>query len=119
MKLTQLKGEMIKMQAFKALVVNKQEDQFSVQLQEKTLQELPKGEVLIRVHYSGVNYKDSLATIPDGNIVNTYPIIPGIDLAGGVVSSEDAQFQEGDEVIATSYERSEEHTSELQSRGHI
>jgi len=104
MKLTQLKGEMIKMQAFKALVVNKQEDQFSVQLQEKTLQELPKGEVLIRVHYSGVNYKDSLATIPDGNIVNTYPIIPGIDLAGVVVSSEDAQFQEGDEVIATSYE---------------
>jgi acrylyl-CoA reductase (NADPH) len=92
------------MQPFDALVVNKQEDQFSVKLQKLTLQDLPEGEVLIQVHYSGVNYKDSLATIPNGNIVNTYPFVPGIDLAGVVVSSEDPRFQEGDEVIATSYE---------------
>ncbi|MET0959169.1 MAG: acryloyl-CoA reductase [Psychrobacillus psychrotolerans] len=92
------------MQPFNALVVNKQEDQFSVKLQKLTLQDLPEGEVLIRVHYSGVNYKDSLATIPNGNIVNTYPFVPGIDLAGVVISSEDPRFKEGDEVIATSYE---------------
>ncbi|MBS4207255.1 acryloyl-CoA reductase [Bacillus sp. FJAT-50079] len=92
------------MQPFDALTVNKQEDQFSVKLQKLTLQDLPEGEVLIRVHYSGVNYKDSLATIPNGNIVNTYPFVPGIDLAGVVISSEDPRFQEGDEVIATSYE---------------
>jgi putative YhdH/YhfP family quinone oxidoreductase len=59
---------------------------------------------LIRVHYSSVNYKDSLATIANGNIVSTYPFVPGIDLAGTVVSSDDDRFQEGDEVIATSYE---------------
>lgn len=91
-------------QPFDALVVEKQEEQFSVALQKLTLQDLPKGEVVIRVHYSGVNYKDSLATIPNGNIVNTYPFVPGIDLAGVVVSSEDPRYQEGDEVIATSYE---------------
>jgi putative YhdH/YhfP family quinone oxidoreductase len=50
-----------------------------------------------------VNYKDSLAAIPNGNIVSSYPIVPGIDMAGVVVSSEDSRFKEGDEVIATSY----------------
>ncbi|MFC9601526.1 acryloyl-CoA reductase [Peribacillus butanolivorans] len=90
-------------QRFGALVVDKQEDQFSVSIQELTLDDLPQGEVLIRVHYSGVNYKDSLASIPNGNIVTNYPIVPGIDLAGVVVSSENPRFKEGDEVIATSY----------------
>lgn len=91
-------------QPFDALVVNKQEEQFSVEIQKLTLSDLPEGEVLIRVHYSGVNYKDSLASIPNGNIVNSYPFVPGIDLAGVIVTSEDPRFQEGDEVIATSYE---------------
>ncbi|MCM3766967.1 acryloyl-CoA reductase [Neobacillus niacini] len=90
--------------AFKALVVNKQENDFTVKLQELTLSDLPEGEVLIRVQYSSVNYKDSLASIPEGNVVKCYPMVPGIDLAGVVVSSEDPRFKEGDEVIATSYE---------------
>ncbi|WP_066318976.1 acryloyl-CoA reductase [Bacillus sp. FJAT-29814] len=91
-------------EAFKALVVNKQENDFTVKLQELTLSDLPEGEVLIRVQYSSVNYKDSLASIPEGNVVKSYPMIPGIDFAGVVVSSEDPRFKEGDEVIATSYE---------------
>ncbi|PAK37938.1 NADPH:quinone oxidoreductase family protein [Peribacillus simplex] len=90
-------------QQFDALVVNKQDDQFTVNIQQLSLDDLPQGEVLIRVHYSGVNYKDSLAAIPDGNIVSSYPIVPGIDMAGVVVSSEDSRYKEGDEVIATSY----------------
>lgn len=88
---------------FEALVVRKEEDQFSVNIEQLSLQDLPEGEVLISVRYSSVNYKDSLASIPNGNIVRAYPFVPGIDLAGVVVSSTDARFKEGDEVIATSY----------------
>lgn len=94
----------MEMSQFKALVVDKQGEDVAVELRQLSFDDLPKGEVLIRVHYSGVNYKDSLATIPNGNIVRNYPFVPGIDLAGVVVASEDPRFQEGDEVIATSYE---------------
>ncbi|QGH33594.1 acryloyl-CoA reductase [Gracilibacillus salitolerans] len=89
---------------FKALLVNKENEEFSVGVKELTFQDLPEGEVLIRVHYSGINYKDSFAANPNGNIVKDYPFVPGIDLAGVVVSSDDPQFKEGDKVIATSYE---------------
>ncbi|WP_040209281.1 NADPH:quinone oxidoreductase family protein [Neobacillus jeddahensis] len=91
-------------QTFDALVVNNQESHYSVKVQKLTLSDLQDGEVLIRVHYSSVNYKDCLACIPNGNIVSTFPFIPGIDLAGVVVSSEDNRYQPGDEVIATSYD---------------
>ena len=90
--------------SFKALIVNKTEETFSVKIDQLSLNALPAGEVLIKVAYSSINYKDGLATIPDGNIVRSYPFVPGIDLAGVVVSSEDPRFHEGDEVIATSYE---------------
>ncbi|NEU30971.1 acryloyl-CoA reductase [bacterium LRH843] len=89
---------------FRALLVNQEENTFSVNISNLTLNDLPEGEVVIRVDYSSVNYKDGLASIPNGKIVNSYPHVPGIDLAGTVVSSKDPRFKEGDEVIATSYE---------------
>lgn len=89
---------------FKALMLTKTEDNFSANVQDVSLNDLPAGDVLIKVAYSGINYKDGLASIPEGKIVKSYPFIPGIDLAGTVVSSEDSRFSEGDEVIATSYE---------------
>ncbi|MFC0474978.1 acryloyl-CoA reductase [Robertmurraya beringensis] len=92
------------MEQFKALMVDKKENDFSVQVKNISLNELPQGDVLIKVSYSAINYKDGLASIPNGKIVTTYPFIPGIDLAGVVVSSQDPRFREGDEVIATSYE---------------
>lgn len=87
---------------FQALVVDKT-DTFSVEVKPLSLEDLPAGEVLIKVAYSSVNYKDGLAGIPDGNIVRNYPFVPGIDLSGTVVSSADSRFQEGQPVIATSY----------------
>ncbi len=92
------------MEQFKALIVDKNENDFSVQVKNISLNELPQGDVLIKVSYSAINYKDGLASIPNGKIVTTFPFIPGIDLAGVVVSSQDPRFREGDEIIATSYE---------------
>src|SRR5690625_4538498 len=94
---------MIMTGTFKALVVNKNGD-FTVDINDLTLADLPDGDVLVKVAYSSINYKDSLATIPDGNIVNTYPFVPGIDLAGVVISSNDDSFKKGDKIIATSYD---------------
>lgn len=89
---------------FQAVVVDNKEGNFSVETKHVFLENLSSGEVVIKVHYSGVNYKDGLASTPDGKIVRSYPHIPGIDLAGIVVSSEDSRFKKGDPVIATSYE---------------
>ncbi|SDI40494.1 NADPH:quinone oxidoreductase family protein [Alteribacillus bidgolensis] len=69
-----------------------------------TLDDLPEGDVLVKVHYSSVNFKDGMASMANGNIVNEYPMVPGIDLAGVVEDSSDTRFSNGDKVIVTSYE---------------
>ncbi len=89
---------------FRAYIVNKTEDGFRAGLGELSQADLPAGEVLVRVAYSGVNYKDGLASIPEGKVVRNYPFVPGIDLAGVVEQSSDARFKVGDEVIVTSYD---------------
>jgi putative YhdH/YhfP family quinone oxidoreductase len=89
---------------FTAFVVDKKEEDFTTTFKDLTLADLPPGEVLVKVAYSSVNYKDGLASIPEGKIVRRYPFVPGIDLSGVVVESSDSRFKEGDEVIVTSYE---------------
>ena len=89
---------------FKAFVVDKKEEGFTATFKDITEADLPPGEVLVKVAYSSVNYKDGLAAIPEGKIVRSYPFVPGVDLAGVVVESSDPRFKPGDEVIATSYE---------------
>nr|HET6901775.1 acryloyl-CoA reductase [Ktedonobacteraceae bacterium] len=88
---------------FKAFVVDKKAADFTATFKDITQSDLPQGEVLVKVAYSSVNYKDGLASIPEGKIVRTYPFVPGIDLAGVVVESSASSFKSGDEVIATSY----------------
>lgn len=89
---------------FRAFVVEKNEQGFSAGIKGLTLDNLPPGEVLVKVAYSSVNYKDGLASIAEGKVVRNYPFVPGIDLAGTVVEARDARFKPGDEIIATSYE---------------
>src|SRR5690348_9605960 len=88
-------------ESFPAFVVNKTDDAFSAGIQQLTLADLPAGDVTVRVAYSCVNYKDGLASIPDGRVVRGYPMVPGVDLSGTVVESSDGRFKPGDEVIAT------------------
>jgi NADPH2:quinone reductase len=69
-----------------------------------TLNELDPGEVVIRAAYSSVNYKDALAASGAGKIIRRFPCVGGIDVAGVVVSSQDARFSPGDNVLVTGYE---------------
>jgi acrylyl-CoA reductase (NADPH) len=96
--------------SFRAYVVNKTDEGFTSGLQELTQADLPAGEVLIRVAYSSVNYKDGLASIPNGRVVRSYPLVPGIDMSGVVVESSDPHFKPGDEVLATSFDLGVSHS---------
>lgn len=79
------------------------EPNFTASLTTATLDELPAGDVLVRVDYSDVNYKDALAAKENGGVIRTYPMTPGIDLAGEVVDSQSADFAPGDQVLVTGY----------------
>jgi len=91
-------------ETFQALVVDQADGRVITDIRERRIDELPDGELLIRVHYSGVNYKDALACSKGGGIVRSYPFIPGIDLAGVIADSRSPAFRAGDEVFATGYE---------------
>ena len=69
-----------------------------------TQDDLPDGDVLIRAHYSSLNYKDALACQGHPGVVRAFPHVPGIDCAGAVVESASDQFMPGDEVLVTGYE---------------
>jgi putative YhdH/YhfP family quinone oxidoreductase len=87
-----------------ALVARQTDDGIRTAVETLQYSDLPPGEVTIRVHYSSVNYKDALALTPKGGVVREYPIVPGIDLTGEVVSSESEAFAAGDLVLAHGYE---------------
>lgn len=76
---------------------------FTTTLKTYQLNDLPEGEVLVKVTYSDVNYKDALATKENGGVIRTYPMTPGIDLAGEVVESQSPDFATGDQVLLTGY----------------
>jgi len=87
---------------FKALVVTEAADtQFVRQITQQPLDKLPQGDVLIRVHYSSLNYKDALSATGNKGVTRKYPHTPGIDAAGIVEESSVGEFQIGDEVIVT------------------
>lgn len=91
-------------ETFRALIVEQEGEGIHASIGRLSYDELPEGGVTIRVRYSSINYKDALALSPEGRVVKKYPIVPGIDLAGTVASSQDPRYKEGDEVIVTGYE---------------
>ncbi len=92
-------------QTFRAMVVQESGDKiFSRKILERSLEDLPKGEVLVRVLWSSLNYKDALSASGNRGVTRNYPHTPGIDAAGVVAESSSAAFRQGDEVIVTSYD---------------
>jgi NADPH2:quinone reductase len=89
------------MSDFRALRVHQVEKSITSRIERITLDDLTPGEVVIRVAYSGINYKDALAVTGKSRIMRTMPRVAGIDLAGHVESSADARFDKGDAVLVT------------------
>ena len=94
---------------FQALIVDRKQDQYSYSFKKLKISDLPPEDVLIRVQYSSLNYKDGMAVLNRGKIVRKFPMVPGIDLAGTVVESKSDEFKQGDEVILTGWGTGETH----------
>ena len=92
-------------QEFKALVVRQVDDtNYTKNIETRTFDNLPDGEVLIRVHYSSLNYKDALSCNGNRGVTRHYPHTPGIDAAGIVEHSSSSDFSPGDRVVVISYD---------------
>lgn len=92
------------MDKFKVYRIHEVEKKVVGRFEEAGVDDLDPGEVVVRVAYSSVNYKDALAATGAGRIIRRFPCIGGIDLSGTVVESGDARFTKGDAVICTSYD---------------
>lgn len=90
--------------SFRAYVVERLEDRVERGVRDLTTADLPEGDVVIRVEWSSVNFKDGLATRFDGRVARISPLIPGIDLAGTVIASDSPAFVAGDPVLANGYD---------------
>jgi acrylyl-CoA reductase (NADPH) len=94
---------------FKALVLEQVEKQIKASIQQLEDSALPEADVVVKVDYSSLNYKDGLAITGKGKIVRQFPMVPGIDLAGQVESSHDPRFASGDKVVLTGWGVGEGH----------
>ena len=88
---------------FKALVIDNQSEKFSRDIKEISTNELKDGNVLVKIDYSSLNFKDAMILNDGGKIVRKFPFVPGIDFAGKVVESEDDKFKKDDDVILTGF----------------
>ncbi|MGM0459298.1 MAG: YhdH/YhfP family quinone oxidoreductase [Bacteroidota bacterium] len=90
---------------YRALVADKDKSgKMSLSIRRLNTRDLPEHTVLVRVHYSSLNYKDALSASGDTGVTKHFPHTPGIDAAGVVEHSRDPGFHKGDEVIVTSYD---------------
>jgi acrylyl-CoA reductase (NADPH) len=88
----------------KCFLVSKDQDTVRSEITRRPLADLPPGDVLIRVQYSSLNYKDALAATGHPGVTRKFPHVPGIDAAGVVLESQDPQFPPGTEVVVTGRE---------------
>ena len=88
---------------FKAVVINQEGEKFSREVKELDKNFLKHGDVLVKVEYSSLNYKDALILKNGARLVKEFPHIPGIDFSGTVEESQNDKFKKGDEIILTGW----------------
>ena len=91
------------LEKFKAVVIDNQNEKFSHNIKEISSSDLKDGNVLVKVDYSSLNYKDAMILKDGGRIVRKFPFVPGIDFSGKVVESDDDKFKKDDDVILTGF----------------
>ena len=92
------------MKTFRAYQIVEESGKSAGRFVELSQDNFDTGEVVIRTHYSGVNYKDALAATGAGKVIRRFPCVGGIDVAGVVESSQDARYRAGDQVLITGYD---------------
>ncbi|MFM0048973.1 acrylyl-CoA reductase (NADPH) [Caballeronia grimmiae] len=104
---------------FNALLLDKQEDRTVASIQSIDESRLGTGDVLVRVEYSTLNYKDALAITGQAPVVRTFPMVPGIDFAGIVEESTHADYQPGDAVVLNGWGAGETHWGGLAQKARV
>src|SRR5579871_5831778 len=89
------------MSTFKGLLATQEDGNFAASIQEIPTDALPAAEVLLRVAYSSLNYKDGLAVSGLPGVIRKFPMVPGVDFSGTVAESRSSAFKTGDEVVVT------------------
>ncbi|HCJ6373080.1 acrylyl-CoA reductase (NADPH) [Citrobacter sp. RHBSTW-00671] len=102
-----------------ALILEQQDGKTLASVQPLDENQLPEGDVTVDVHWSSLNYKDALAITGKGKIIRNFPMIPGIDFAGTVRTSEDPRFHAGQEVLLTGWGVGENHWGGLAERARV
>ena len=88
---------------FKAIIIDNQNEKFTREVKEVDTSILKDGNVLVKIDYSSLNYKDAMILKDGGRIVRKFPFIPGIDFSGIVVESGDNKFKKDDKVLLTGF----------------
>lgn len=94
---------------FNAILINKDDAGYRAELAQVNEDQLPEGDVTVKVQYSGLNYKDGLAITGKGPVVRKFPMVPGIDLVGTVTESANPAYKTGDSVILNGWGVGETH----------
>ncbi len=104
---------------FKALVLTQEGKKTIPEIRTLTNDDLPEGDVLVAVDYSSLNYKDGLAVTGKGKIVRTWPMVPGIDLAGTVMESSSPKYKAGDKVVLNGWSVGERYWGGYSQRARV
>ena len=97
------------MTSFKALMLREQDRKVTSAIETLDIDQLPEGEVLVRISHSTLNYKDGMVLNGLGRLVRTYPHVPGVDFAGEVEASSSPDWRAGDPVVLTGWRVGEWH----------
>ena len=103
----------------RALLLSKVDDEVTVEITDVAEDQLPEGDTLVAVEYSTINYKDGLAITNSSPIVRTWPMVPGVDFAGTVLSSESDAYSVGDRVVLNGWDVGEKHWGGMAERARV